>query len=50
MSFNVDGPTSPGRPNLMSKDVVKADLCKKHLNITLASDRSKWRNDIRPLT
>ena len=50
MSFNVDGPTSPGRPNLMSKDVVKADLCKKHLNITLVSDRSKWRNDIRPLT
>ena len=50
MSFNVDGPTSQGRPKLRWKDVVNADLCKKHLNISLASDRSKWRNFIRPVT
>ena len=49
-SFNVDGPTSQGRPKLRWKDVVKADLRKKHLNISLASDRSKWRNAIRPVT
>ena len=41
MSFNVDGPTSWGRPMLMWKDVVNTDLCNKHLNISLASDRSK---------
>ena len=38
ISFNVDRPTSLGRPKLSWKDVVKADLCKKHLNISLASD------------
>ena len=43
MSFNVDGPTSRGRPKLSWKDVVNVDLRKKHLNISLASDRSKWR-------
>ena len=32
------------------KDVVNADLRKKHLNISLASDRSKWRNAIRQVT
>ena len=50
MSFNVDGPTSRGRPKLRWKDVVNADLRKKHLNISLACDRSKWRNAIRPVT
>ena len=32
------------------KDVVNADLRKKHLNISLGSDRSKWLNAIRPVT
>ena len=49
MSFNVDGPTSRGRPKLRWKGVVNADLRKKHLNISVASDRSKWRNAIRPV-
>ena len=48
MSFNVDRPTSQGRPKLRWKDVV-TDPRKKHLNISLASDRSKWRNAIRPV-
>ena len=38
------------RPKLRWKDVVNADLCKKQLNVALASDRSKWRNAIRPVT
>ena len=50
MSFNVDRATSRGRPKLRWKDVINADLSKKHLNISLASDRSKWRNAIRPVT
>ena len=50
MNFNVDGPTSQGRPKLGWKDVVNADLCKKHLNISLASESSKWRNAMRPVT
>ena len=50
MNFNVDGPTPWGRPKLRWKDVVNADLLKKQLNIVLASDRSKWRNAIRPVT
>ena len=49
MSFNVDGPTSRGRPNWRWKDVVNPNLRKKHLNISLASDRSKQRNAIRPV-
>ena len=50
MNFDVDGPTPRGRPKLRWKDVVNADLRKKQLNIALASDRSKWRNAIRPVT
>ena len=50
MSLNVDRPISRGRPKLRWKDVVNADLRKKHLNIRLASDRSKWRNVIRLVT
>ena len=50
MNFDVDGPTPWGRPKLRWKDVVNADLCKKQVNIALASDRSKWRNAIRPVT
>ena len=50
MSFNVDGPTSCSRPKLRWKDVVNADLHKKHLNISLASNKCKWRNAIRPVT
>ena len=50
MNFNVDGPTPWGRPKLRWKDVVNADLRKQLLNIALASDRSKWRNAIRPVT
>ena len=38
MSFNVDGPTSRGRPKFRWKDVVKASIHKKHLNISLASE------------
>ena len=49
MSFNVDRPTSQGRPKLRWKDVVNTDPRKKHLNISLASDRYKWRNAIRPV-
>ena len=41
MSFNVDRPTSGGRPKLRWKDVV---------NVGLASDRSDWRNVIRSVT
>ena len=41
MSFNVGGPTSRGRAKIKWKDVINADLHKKHLNIRLASDRSK---------
>ena len=44
MSVDVDGKTSWGRPKWRWKDVVNADLRKKHLNISLASGRSKWRN------
>ena len=40
-SFNVDRPTSRGTPQLRWKDAVNADLLKKHLNIRLASNRSK---------
>ena len=50
MNFDVDGPTPRGRPKLRWKDVVNADLHKKQLNITLASDRSKCGNAIRPVT
>ena len=50
MNFNVDGPTPRGRPKLRWNDVINADLCKKQLNIVLASDRFKWRNAIRPVT
>ena len=50
MSFNVDGPTYQGRPKLRWKDLVNADLRQKHLNISLVSDRSTWRNAIRPVT
>ena len=46
MSLNLYELTSRSRPKLRWKDVVNTDLYKKHLNITLASDRSKWRNDI----
>ena len=48
-SFNVDGPTSRGRPKLRWKDAVNSDLLKKHLDISLPNDRSKWRNAIRPV-
>ena len=41
MSFNVYGPTFRGRPKLRWKDVVSTNLSTKHLNISLASDRSK---------
>ena len=50
MNFNVDGPTSRGRPKLRWKDIVNADLRKKHLNTSLTNDRSKWRNAIRQVT
>ena len=50
MNFNVDGPTPGGRPKLRWNDVVNTDLRKKQLNIALASDISKWRNAIRPVT
>ena len=50
MTFNVDGSASRGRSKLRWKDVVNADLHKKYLNISLASDRSKWKNPIRPVT
>ena len=50
ISLNVDGPTSQGRPKLMWKYVVSADLWKKTLNISLASDKSKLTNAIRPVT
>ena len=50
MSFNVDGPTYQGRPMLSRKDMVNADLRKKHLDVSLASGRSTWRNTIRPVT
>ena len=42
--------TSQGRPKLMWKYVVSADLWKKPLNISLASDKSKLTNAIRPVT
>ena len=45
-SFNVDRPTSRGRPNLRWKDVVNADLRKKHLNVSLDSDRSNMRSNM----
>ena len=50
MNFDVDGRTPRVRPKLRRKDVVNADLRNKQLNIALASDRSKWRNAIRPVT
>ena len=50
MSFNVDGTASRRRPKLRWKDVVSANLRKEHLNISVASDRSKWRNAITPVT
>ena len=49
MGFNVGGSTSRGRLKLTWKDVINADQRKKHLNIGLASDRSKLRNAIRPV-
>ena len=42
--------TSGQTTKLRWKDVVNTDLRKKQLNIALASDRSKWRNAIRPVT
>ena len=48
ITINVDRPTSHGSSNLRWKDVVNTDLLKKHLNISLARDRSKHRNAIRP--
>ena len=50
MSFKIDGPRYRDRPKLRWKDVVNTDLRKNHLNISLASDGSKWRNAIRPVT
>ena len=50
LNLDIDGPTPRGRPKLRWKDVINADLRKKGLNITLASDRCKWRNAIRPGT
>ena len=50
MNFDVDGPTPWGRRKLRWKDLVSADLRKKRLSIALASDRSIWRNAIRPVT
>ena len=41
MSFKVDRPTYRSRPKLNWKYVVNADLRRKHLNISLDSDRSK---------
>ena len=47
MGFKVDGPTSRGRPNLKWRDIVNADLRKKHLNISLASsDRQAGRQAV----
>ena len=45
-----DRSTCQSRLKVIWEDVVNADLCKKHLNISLASDRSKWRNVIIPVT
>ena len=50
LSFNVGRPISQGRPTLRFKDVVNDDLCKKQLNMSLASDRSEWKNAIRSVT
>ena len=50
MSFNVDGPKYQGRLMLSRKDMVNADLRKNHLDVSLASGRSTWRNAIRPVT
>ena len=50
VSFNLDGPTSRDRPKLRWRDVVNADLRKKDLNTSLASDRPKWIKAIRPVT
>ena len=50
MNFNEDGSTSQGRTKLRWKEVVNIDLCKKHLNIGLASDRYKSRNAIKSMT
>ena len=47
MSFNVVGPTSRGRPELMWKDVVNADLHKKHLNSRLhAPTHYEWNKEM----
>ena len=50
MSFVVDGPNPRGRPRLRWSDVVQKDMKIKDINITLADDREKWRNAIKPQT
>ena len=49
MNLNIDGPMPLGRPRLGWKGVINTDLRMKCLNITLASDRCKWRSAVRPV-
>ena len=50
MGFNLVRRVSRGRQKLRWKDIVNVDLRKKHLNYSLASDRSKWKNAITQVT
>ena len=48
MNFPVEGPTPRGRPKLRWSDVIKVDLKKLGLTPTMANNRKRWRDTIKP--
>ena len=48
LNFEVNGSYSQGRPRKKWFDNIRSDLDKLRLSASLAQDRSKWRNAIKP--
>ena len=49
MSLQIEGPTPRGRPKLRWSDVVNTDMKKLGLKSSLATNRTLWRNAIKPV-
>ena len=48
LNFEANGTYSPGRPKKKGFNKIRSDLDKLRLSASLAQDRSKWRNAIKP--